>query len=163
MTIIEIEDAIYDWVNGLLSMTAIFAYPDAPRPTTSYVLINILTDLQIGTEESDKELTPVYSTLNEITISINTYYSGAFQKAIDIKKSLMKTEVKEQLFDSGLGFVSSTQIQKIPELIDKKWEERAQFDIVFNVRETTTIETVGSIEEIELTNEIDNTTIIIGD
>ena len=29
LTNTEIEDTIYDWINGILGMTAIFAYPDA--------------------------------------------------------------------------------------------------------------------------------------
>jgi len=166
MTNTEIENILYGWINGLLSMTAIFAYPDAPRPTSSYVLINFLTDIQLGTHEINSVLQPdestnnTYSALNEVTFSINTYYDGAFQKAVDIQKSLMKLTVEEYLFNNGLGFINMTQIQKIPELIDKKWEERAQFDISFSVRKETT-ENIETIKKIELTNEIDNTTTTI--
>lgn len=157
MTNVQIEDAIYGWINGLLSMAAIFAYPDTPRPTTSYVLINFLTDLQLSTEETDGTLLVnettdnIYSSLNEVTFSINTYYSGAFQNAVNIVKSLNKLTVKEYLFAAGLGFISATQIQKIPELIDKRWEERAQFDIVFSVRRSTT-ENIETIKHVEINN-----------
>ena len=168
MTITEIENVIYAWINGLLGMKVIFAYPNAGRPAASYVLINILTDIQNGTEETDRTLlidesiNNIYSSLNSITVSINTYYSGAFQKAIDIRKSIMTVSVEDQLWAAGLGYVSATNIQKIPEQIDKRWEERAQFDLVFNVRENTT-ENIASIKQIELTNEIDNSTTTIGD
>ena len=144
MTNTEIEDIIYDWINGILSMQAIFAYPDVPRPTTSYVLINFLTDLEKGRHETigvlkvDDSTDNTYSSLNEVTFSINTYYDGAFQKAVDIQKSLMLLSVRDLLNDNGLGFLNYTQIQKIPEIVDKKWEERAQFDITFSVRRTTT-------------------------
>lgn len=163
MNIIQIEDALYNWLNGLLGLEVIIAYPNAPRPTTSYALINIITDSEFGTEESDGELTPIYASFNQVTISINTYYAASYQSAINIKKSLMKVEVSDQLWEAGLGYATSTQIQKIPELIDKRWEERAQFDIVFNIREETAIETVGQIEKVQLTNEIDGTTTTIGE
>lgn len=160
---IEIEDAIYAWINGILGMAAVFAYPNADRPATSYVLINVLSNTQNGTKESDGNETPVYSSFNQITVSVNTYYDGAFQKAIDIKNSLMRIDVNESLWGSGLGYVSATQTQKIPEEINKRWEERAQFDIVFNIRETTDSENIGQIETVELTNEVDETTTIIGE
>jgi len=166
MTNTEIENIMYGWINGLLSMTAIFAYPDAPRPTSSYVLINFLTDTKLGTHETDGVLqvddstNNTYSSMNQTTFSINTYYDGAYQKAVDIQKSLMKLTVEEYLFDNGLGFIEMTQIQKIPELIDKKWEERAQFDISFSVRRETT-ENIETIKKFEIENEIDNTTTII--
>ena len=158
MTNAEIENAIYGWINGQLSLTAVFAYPNAPRPTTSYVLINFLTDLQLCTEETigvlkvDETTDNTYSTLNEMTISINTYYSGAYQSAVDINNSLMKTTIKEYLYAAGLGFINTTQVQKIPELIDKKWEERAQFDITFSVRRSTT-ENIETIKKIEINDE----------
>lgn len=166
MTNTEIEDTIYSWINGILGFDAIFAYPDAPRPSTSYVLINFLTDIKTGTHETigvlqgDDSTNNTYSSLDEITISINTYYNGAFQKAVDIQKSLMLISVEDLLNDNGLGFLNHTQIQKIPEIIDKKWEERAQFDITFSVRRQTT-ENIATIKKIETENLIDNTTIII--
>ncbi len=75
----------------------------------------------------------------------------------------MRLEIEELLWEAGLGYATSTQAQKIPEEIDKRWEERAQFDIVFNIRETTATEDIGQIEQIEITNELDDTTTIIGD
>lgn len=149
----QIEDSIYGWLHGLLGIDVIFAYPGQDRPKTPYALINFLTDLQDGTEESNGELIPVYSSVNVVTFSINTYYDGAFQKAIDIKTSLMRAEVDEYLFNAGLGYTTSTQIQKIPELIDKRWEERAQFDINFSVRRETEIENIGEIKKIEVNND----------
>lgn len=151
MTIEEVENAIVDWIE-LLGMTPIIAYPNAPRPKTSYVLVNVILDDELGTKESDGNTTPIYSSFNQLTISINTYYAEAYQKAIDIKKSLMVIGVEELLWKAGLGCATSTTVEKIPELIDMTWEERAQFDIVFNIREKTEIENVGLIKKIEVNN-----------
>lgn len=159
MTNIQIENAIYGWLNGLLNLTTIFAYPNAPRPTSSYVLINFLTDIQNGTKETegvlkiDESTDNTYSTFNTVTLSINTYYDGAFQNATNIKNSLMKLAVEEYLYGAGLGYIEATQIQKIPEQIDKKWEERAQFDISFSVRREIT-ENIETIKKVEVNNTI---------
>jgi hypothetical protein len=157
MDSLQMENTIYLWINGILGLQAIFAYPDEDRPKTPYVLINSLSDVQKGTEESTSVLLPdtstdkTYSAVAEVTFSVNTYYSGAYQQAINIKKSLMLVEVQDLLYSSGLGYLSSTQIQKIPELIDKRWEERAQFDIVFLVRYEAK-ENIETIKKIEVNN-----------
>lgn len=166
MNIVQIEDAIYNWINGQLGKQAIFAYPNAPRPTTPYVLINLFQIIQNGTEEGVGELQPdkstnnTYSTLKEVTISINTYYAGALQSAHDIRNSLSLTAVLDQLWIDGLGFLNAGNIQYLPEEIDSIFEQRAQFDITFAIR-TEVIENIASVQNIELTNEIDETTIVL--
>lgn len=157
MTNTEIENILYGWINGLLGMDAIFAYPSAPRPTTSYVLINFISNIELGEPDTKSVAGALetsdntYSTPTSITVSVNTYYDGAYQKAVDIINSLMKLEVTEYLSISGLGFLSSTQIQKLPEEINQTWEERAQFDIDFFVRREVT-ENIEAIKKIEVNN-----------
>ncbi len=157
MTITEVENAIYDWINGLLGLQVIFAHPNAPRPKTSYVLINIFDINQNGTPETDSTLLVddstdnIYSAQKEYSISINTYYSGAYQSAADIRNSLSKLLTQEQLYTAGLGYLMSGNIQKLTEEIDKEFEERAQFDIFFSVRSQAT-ENIEAIKKIEINN-----------
>lgn len=166
MNITDIENAIRDWIVTETSVETIFAYPNAPRPKTQYVLVNMLTTSREGTHETIGEIQPNFSTVNEyssqkqVFVSINTYYTGAFQLAEEIINSLNKVTVYEDLYAKGLGYVVTSDIQKIDELIDENWEERAQFDITFNYRSSTT-ETIETIQKVELTNELDGTTSII--
>ncbi len=169
MTITEIETALYDWIYGELGITTIFAYPSAPRPTTSYALINVYSFTELGTEETkstlliDKSADVVRSIPKDVVISINIFYAGAFQYANTLTNSIDKVTVKEALYTAGLGYLKHTTVTKIPDVINKTWEERAQFDITFMVRSSTGAdENIETIQKIELTNEIDGTTVIIG-
>jgi hypothetical protein len=160
MTIIEIEDTIKAWINNETGVNTVFAYQDAPRPPTPYVLVNFISTIPVGERETkstlllDESIDNVYSTPNSTTISINCYRQDAFQTAVNIKESLSKVTIREQLWIDGLGFLTHTAINKIPTIVHKQWEERAQFDISFMVRFETT-ENIETIRNIEITNEID--------
>ena len=166
LNIVTIEDAIYTWVNGVTGIQTIFAYPNAPRPLTSYALINFFSILPVGNKEQKGELLGDNtvdidrSSVSDISISINVYYSGAYQIASQLVDSLDRVTVLEDLYAQGLGYKNTTQAQKIPEEIDKRWEERAQFDCSFYAR-TLDTENLNTIAKVELTNEIDGTTTII--
>ncbi|MCP3685811.1 MAG: hypothetical protein GY861_24445 [bacterium] len=163
MTLTEIEDALYSWVDGVLSgdgVITIFSHPNAPRPTTSYALINIITMPQIGHEDTDatlevdKSTTIEYSALNDLFLSINVYYSGAWDYAKKLRKSLGKPLILEGLYSDGLGFSVASAVRRIPEEIDKQWEERAMFDINFYLR-TIDDENIETVQKIQITNELD--------
>ncbi len=164
--ITAIEDALYTWVSGVLEIPVIFAYPNTPRPETPYVLINIPNVTQVGWSEADPTLLPDYSidndisSLNELLVSINTYYDNAYSNATVLKGSLERITVHEQLYIGGLGYSRTTAINKIPEEINKQWEERAQFDCYFLTRSLDT-ENLATIQKIEITNQIDGYTTII--
>jgi len=166
LNIVTIEDAIYTWVNGVTGIQTIFAYPNAPRPSTSYALINFFNILPVGNKEQKGELLGDNtanidrSDVSDISISINVYYSGAYQIATQLADSLFRVTVLEDLYAQGLGFKNAGVIQKIPEQIDKQWEERAQFDCSFYAR-TLDTENLNTIAKVQLTNEIDGTTTII--
>lgn len=166
MDITAIEDAIYAWASVESGIETIIAYPNAPRPTTPYVVINIFSLIDRcekemeGVLQVDNSIDYTYSTLVEVGVSINTYYAGAYQNAKTLHDSLMKTDTIEALTASGLGLGRITAIDKTPEIIDNRWEERAKFDINFYVRSSVT-ENIESIQSIEITNDIDESTIII--
>lgn len=168
MTITEIEDALYAWISGQTVSEVIFSHQNSPRPTTSYVLINFLTGVNLSTSDVnsvlqvDDSIDNTYSNAKQVVLSINTFYSGAYQLAEDIRNSIDKVTVNDQLYSAGLGYVDSTDVQRLPELVDEEWEERAQFDITFNYRSEVT-ENIETIQKVQITNELDGTTTTIGD
>ena len=161
LNINQIEDAIRVWVDDVTSLEAIFAHPNAQRPITPYVLINFISATSQGTKEKDLTLLPDdsvdidYSNLEELFVSINTYYAGAFQTTTKLKDSLDRVTVSEKLYAAGLGYLRSGTVQEIPEEIDKRWEERGQFDVFFSTRSLDE-ENIESIQKIEITNNIDD-------
>ena len=166
LNITNIENTLYAWVSEVTELATIFAHPNAPRPTTPYALINIIQSEPKGiaghkeTLLLDDSIDVEYSTLEEIFVSINTYYSGAYQLATKIKDSLGRITIQEQLLAGGLGYMSAGSVQDIPEEINKKFEERGQFDCSFLTRSLDT-ENIETIQKIEVTNEIEDTTTVI--
>ena len=156
------ENIIYGWINGILGANVIFADQSPPRPeqwpNKLYVTVKIVSDAIRGTEENEISesggvVTNTYSSLSDIMVSINTFYTGSRQLAKDIVKSLDSIEVKNYMSDEGLGIGSVSDIRSIPSVINSRWEERAQVDINFYVRNINT-ETLQAIEKIEVNGTI---------
>ncbi|RLB85533.1 MAG: hypothetical protein DRH26_18195, partial [Deltaproteobacteria bacterium] len=103
-----------------------------------------------------------YSNVEELLVSINTFYTGAYQTATKLKDSLARVTVTDQLFSAGLGFKMATDVNNIPAEIKKRFEERGQFDCFFFTRSSDS-ENIETIQEIEITNNInaDGDTVII--
>ena len=168
INITNIENAIRVWVFGVSGIETIFAYPNAPRPQTSYALINILQNTPIGIRESEltllenKSIDVDYSNVEELFVSINVYCAGAYQTATKLKDSLGRVTVTDQLFAAGLGYSRATAVNDIPEEVNKQFEERAQFDCFFFTRSLDE-ENIETIQKVEITNNINDdgyTTII---
>lgn len=159
LNITSIENALYSWVFGVSSIETVFANPNAPRPSSQYSLINIISSTPIGISESNftegllDTVDIDNSNVEEIMVSINTYYSGAYQLATLLKDSLDRITVNENLMSLGLGYSRSTTVQDMPEEINRQWEERAQFDCFFIARSIDS-ENLETIKYIQITNEI---------
>ncbi len=166
MNITSIENALYNWVFGETGLPVIFANSNAPRPRTAYSLINIIQSIPLGTAEKqnillgDFTVDIKYSNLESIFVSINTFYSGAFQQAASLSLSLSKITVSEQLWADGLGYGYTTEVKNIHADINKRWEQRGQFDCYFFVRSLSQ-ENIETIQNIEIINGIDDTDMII--
>jgi len=161
-----IEDALRVWAVGITGLETIFANPNAPRPVAPYVLIHMLQNAPIGTREArvtlkaDESTDVDYSNVELLTVSINVYYSNAYKLATKLKDSLGRVTVTDQLFAAGLGYSRAGDVQDIPEIINKQWEERGQFDCFFFTRSSDE-ENIETIQNVEITNEVDETTVII--
>lgn len=166
LNITNIEDALYVWAFGVTGLETIFAHPNAPRPITPYVLLNVVQSTPIGIEEDqstllvDDSIDIDYSNVELLMVSVNTYRGTALQTATKLKDSLARVTVQDQLFAAGIGYSRTTAVNETPEEINKQWEERARFDCFFFTRSLDS-ENIATIRQIQLTNELDNTTTVI--
>ena len=166
LNITSIENALYAWVHGISNITTIFARPNAPRPTASYVLINILqsTPKSIAEHQEtlliDDSIDVDYSTVEELFVTINVYYDDAYQIATKLKDSLGRVTIQDELYAAGLGYNNTSEVREISEEINKKFEQRAQFDCFFFVRSIDE-ENIETIRKIEIENELDGTTKVV--
>jgi len=166
INISQIEDTLRTWVITVVDTMeeVIFAFPNAARPNLPYVSINIAQITQTGLDESISSLNVVddsvdiaHSTMNELFVSINVFSATALMHATQLRDSLSMVTVYEQLYAGGLGFRNAGTINKIPEEINKGFENRAQFDCFFYVRSLDS-ENIEVIKKIEITDKLNNTT-----
>lgn len=161
-----IEDGLYTWLSSIISDPIIFANSSKPRQTGSYATINILTWLPIGTPGEELTSLPLdlvqidYSQTYELLVSLNFFRDNSFNNASNVRDSIDLTTVQEQLRSAGLAFISTSDIRQITDVVKKSMEERYQFDVSFYTRSLTT-EQIEQIKKIQVTNELDGTTVIV--
>lgn len=160
------ESALYDWISGATGGVVILADQSKPRPITPYALYNIISFLPQGT--AGKEFTDLptdlvqidYATTYDITVSLNFYRENSFLNASKVRDSLDTVTTIEDLNANGLYFSSTSEIRHIPDVVKKTIEERHQFDVSFYIRSLTS-ETIEQIKKIQVTNELDGSTVIV--
>lgn len=161
LNITNIENALYYWVSTVSGLATIIAHPNAPRPTTAYVTIHIPQSTPIGVAESNSVVLPDnsidvdYSNLEELFVSINVYKGSAQTVATTLKDSLARVTVTDQLFSEGLGYLRSSSVREIPDVVNKKYENRSQFDCFFSIRSLDS-ENIETIQKVEITNNIND-------
>lgn len=163
-----IENSLYSWAYGLTSIETIFAHQTGTfmRPSTQYILLNIVSITPRGIAESqadllgDKTIDYSHSNVEEVFVSVNTFRDTALNLASTLKDSLARITVQEDFYAQGIGYSRATAVNDIPEVIEKDFEQRGQFDCFFFVR-SLDIENINIIENVELTNELDGVTTII--
>lgn len=161
-----IENALITWANAQTGTAVIISDQSKPRPTTAYITIEIPAFLPVGTAGKEETAQPTdlvkieSSTTFDILVSLNFYRAGAFTNASILRDSFESVSVIETLEAAGLFFISTSDIRHIPDVVNKKFEERYQMDASFYIRSLAD-ETIEQIKKIELTNELDDTTIIV--
>lgn len=141
------EDTIYDWVKMIHpTITVIWDKQDDPRPTTDYILLNIIT---AGNPESmampypknpATTATVQYQTFENITVSVNVYsQDGYLDKMVKLQRSINFDTVKQFLKTKGLAIRKSNNILDLTEMVDTAYEYRCQCDFVFCYSTTTDI------------------------
>jgi hypothetical protein len=161
-----LENAIYEWITDTVGGTVILADQSAPRPVEPYTMFNISSILPVGfpgkllTDFPDDQVQIDYSETYNLSISINFYRTGALGKASALRDSLNEVLVVESLVKKGLFPISTSDIRHIPEVVKKIMEERFQMDVSLYIRSSMS-EIIEQIKKIEITNGLDETTVII--
>ena len=165
INITNIENELYGWLSQIDSK-CIIANPNAPRPSdTLYSTIHVMGSFPQGVAETimtfkaiDYSADAQHSDVEEVMVSINTFYEGSFQLASQLKDSFVKLSAYDYFSSNGLlGYLRSSDVRDLTVEVNKRMEERAQFDCFFTTRSLET-ENIETIRKIELTNELDDTT-----
>lgn len=156
---ITLENSLYQTFQPIAGCEVIFVRPDAPRPNSrDYVTLGIQNIRQLGREESSSPdhmgnatMWAHYSVIVEFT-----GYGPTSKNLLNaLQFSLGKDSVIDALWLLDIAVVSHDDtLLDIPVFRDTIWEESSRFNATFHVRVTDT-DTVGVIEQVTVTGELD--------
>lgn len=134
-----VKTSLYNWAVANLpaGMPVIFYYANAPRPTVSYVTLNIQSIVAVNQDWSDSS-TDSSGVQNmkgdrQFTVSIQAYGGDTLTTLENLRTSLQKQTVLDTLRANGIAFYQSLTINDITELVDSRYESRAQLDVLFGI------------------------------
>ena len=157
-----IQDSIRDAVLLAGSNTrVIFFRPNAPRPQLPYTSIQFLINAgEINDFEQMDQADNLVKTYGnrEVSYTLNCYGDNALDEANKLQGGLKTYSVRQVLAETvPIRVWRMEQVRDLALLIDSGFEERAAFDIVFNIpmERGTTSQDLGyfdTVEEIEWEN-----------
>jgi len=164
MTDDEFYTAIQVWASGVAGIPFIQAYQNGARPSGAYGTFNLIQSAQYGKDTillEPVEIEGLAYTKQTIignrvhTLSMNVYrMTNPIEVCNKLKASLRAFTVTRDVMDkANIGFVSASAVRRLPVEIDNRWEDRAQFDIVLNVKVVYN-DVIESIEQSTITGEI---------
>jgi hypothetical protein len=167
--IAEIEKTLGEWGYGVTGRQVIFepAAPDAPRPSDPYISMKVAPTQRVGhdvrttrdqTPEEGEDVWDRVEGQRTVSVSVNLFRSPApanpahagigrvEDDAASLVASLSHARWMDLLYGGRLGFNSVSDVRDFADVVKQGWEERRQFDVVFN----------ASIESEEMVERIDS-------
>ncbi|RKZ94064.1 MAG: hypothetical protein DRQ46_10550 [Gammaproteobacteria bacterium] len=163
LDITQIGEAIRTWIESTTGLLCIYSDGMGARPKGPYLTLKIISADSLGEGESEATDLPDYtidvehSKIYEIQASINAFRGVPFQEISKLVDSLDHTLTDDHFTSAGLGIGKRSEARSINEVINKKWENRAQVDLFFHAR-SSSMENIEGIKQIEITNEINGST-----
>lgn len=146
MTTNDLLDAIYNWCSTeLASVRWQIAYiNDAPfdlkNNPAGIGVINLIYTQDVGQDISvltynpqGDDFTQTIDKPKYCTFSINIYGNDSYNIAERLRTSVFFESVNNAFVSAGLGYISSSDVKNLTQLVSTNYEKRAQFDITFYV------------------------------
>lgn len=163
-----VKKGLYDAMRAILPnvVMVIWADQNQERPARPYLTMKLIMGPQRrGNDEqrygNDGSIN--HTGVREFDLSINLYGPKAQEYLSMIQSYLNFESIKSILLEKDLVFVRDSGVRDLSLLLENRTETRAQLDLHFrtsaNVIESE--EEVGSIETVELENEMDGTITVI--
>lgn len=146
---------LYSWAITVvpMGMPVIFYEPNAPRPVVPYVTLYMNTVTAVNQDwaspNSDNLGNIDMHGDRQFTLQVQAYGNDPLTVLENIRTSLQKQTVLDTLRANGIAFYQSLTINDITELVDSRFERRAQLDILFGIGQVYQ-DTPGFFDEIEI-------------
>jgi hypothetical protein len=154
VSVLTIEDAIYDWVHLVLpAVPVIWYHQNAPRPVAPYLSLHLSVINSIGVDavlppESVHATSEIVGNRDFVLLC-----QGIGLTSMDfletLKLSLEKPSVQAFLRSKNIVFVDRLANTCIATVVDNRYEERNILDLKFRFAQTD-VDTVGIIEHVDI-------------
>ena len=148
MNIKDLKDILWQFITEATGLEVIFADTTEDRPKLPYGTIKILT-IPKGSEHPDVRMSvedgKYYRNserTNTLTLSVNLYGADSVARASNFRDAFdteeMRFKLGEIALPRGLDIIvlEMGAIQDLSSLVESKYEERSQFDVVFRFSST---------------------------
>jgi hypothetical protein len=152
----ELREKIYNWVSSNTTLLVIWEEQNAPRPDEAYIGIKINIFSKVGQANAlapDGAGDRIVKYDEDFTLSIKSYGEGTDDDLQQLKDSLQKDSVQQQLIVDGIAVRFDNEVRDISTLIDQTRETRFIYEVFMSFAHDFT-ENVGLIEDFEYTYDI---------
>lgn len=159
MDVAAIKKTLYDWAVRVTGGTAIHEYGDGPKPGKPYVVMNLIgpqkpgfTDSVRGVDTGDLDFEQ--SGDRSLNVSVNVYDdTDAITWAAALQSSLDNPVEIETFSKAGIGLGDAGDVNDLTEILETKFERRAQFDFTIFVVEVIPFQN-DIVETVEYQNNL---------
>jgi len=150
-----VKNSLYNWASNEVpvDMPVIWWQPNAPRPNVPYVTLFLQSVTAVNQDWSapNADVNGVIAMKGDrnFTLQVQAYGSDPLTLLENIRTSLQKQTVLDNLRIDGIAFYQSLTINDITDLVDSQFERRAQLDILFGIGQIYT-DNPGYFDEMEV-------------
>lgn len=159
-----IRKAIYTWIKTELDVVAIWEQQSEQRPPRPYVSMKLIVGpVKTGHDDLRQDTSGSFSVqgLRVLTLSLNVYGQDAMSLMSRLQTSTEKPSVQEELRKEGIAFIRAEGIQDLTVALDNRFETRAQMDVLFHIKDIESDSALTTIDDVEVTEQIHDETVII--
>jgi hypothetical protein len=151
----DIEGVLYNWATAILGNTPVLWYhQNVQRPAVDYVTLHVQSDTRVGGRAyktlADTDGNIQVQANREIVVFVKAYGETSKDLCHLLRNSLDLPSVTESLTAQGIAFIDTLMaISDAAEIVQNKFEEREQMDLLFRYAEQDT-DTTGYIDKVEV-------------
>lgn len=157
MTEIELQNAIYNWVNANVSGVnqILWRNQNVSRPDVPFIDMQINP---ISKESYDVIFKPKDGQDADVkgnrrfTLNIQHFGFGGYDRLNGLRNALETTAGREKLTNAGISFIDDDGILDLSELVDTRFEPRHSIDLFFYFMETYATD-AGQIDTVKVGGE----------
>ena len=161
LNFVTVKNSLFAWAVSQVpvGMPVIWWQPNAPRPVVPYITLFLQSVTAIN-QDWTSPISDINGVINmkgdrSFTLQVQGYGEDPLTLLENIRTSLQKQTVLDTLRINGIAFYQSLTINDITDLVDSRFERRAQLDIMFGIAQIYT-DNPGFFDEIEVQQVYEN-------